>query len=172
MDTLIERFGAANLAAGVALCVGGLVLVLALRALTNAALALRARLFALGSGLALTAAGLGKPLGWDRRATAWLAGWLDTPLEQAAAIALAALVFALLIGVVLLYFWIRAMMRLAWLAFAGVCLALTAGAVVLAGEGVIAVPPWLAETGVLASLAGGLLLLLGVVRMLRVPASR
>jgi hypothetical protein len=172
MDALIERFGAGNLAAWVALLVGGLVLVLALRALTNAALALRARLFALGSGLALTAAGLGKPLGWDRQLIAWLAGWLDTPLEQAAAIALGALALALLVGLVLVYFWIRAMMRLAWLAFAGTCLAFAAGAVVLAGEGIVPVPPWLAETSVLAALAGGLLLLLGVVRMLRAPAPR
>ena len=172
MDALIERFGAANLAAGIALGVGVIVLLVALRALTNAALALRARLFALGSGLTLTAAGVGRPLGWDRRGTEWLAGWLDTPLEQAAAIALGALALALVIGLALLYLWIRAMMRLAWLAFAGACLAVTAGAVVLAGEGVVPVPPWLAETSVLAALAGGLLLLLGVVRMLRAPAPR
>lgn len=170
MGALIDELGAANVAAGAALILGVVVLALAARAMTNAALALRARLFALASGLGLTALGLGKPLGWDRRFLELLAAWLDTPLEQAAAVAAVALGLSLVIGLVLAYFWIRAMMRLAWLAFAGACLFGTAILVVLAGEGVLAVPAWLAETSVLAAIAGGLLLLLGMVRMLR-PAA-
>jgi hypothetical protein len=168
MGALIEELGPANLAAGAALLAGLVVLVLAVRAVTNAALALRARVFALGTGLGLTALGLGKPLGWDRRIPELLAGWLDTPLEQAAAVVAAVLAVA----VVLAYFWIRAMMRLMWLAFAGACLLGTALAVGLAGQGFVAVPAWLAQTSVLAAIAGGLVLLLGTVRMLRPTAAR
>ena len=137
----------------------------------RAAMSRPMRLVPLALGL-LTACGQ-----WEDRSRALevareALGCFDVALEQAAAIALGALALTLVVGLVLVYFWIRAMMRLAWLAFAGTCLAVAAGAVVLAGEGIVPVPPWLAETSVLAALAGGLLLLLGVVRMLRAPAAR
>lgn len=171
MGAVIEELGPANVAAGVVLTVGLLVLALAVRALTNAALALRARLFALGSGLGLTALGLGKPLGLDRRLLEQVSVWLDTPLEQAAAVLALVLAVAILVSLVLAWLWLRAMMRLLWLAWVGASLLGTALLVILAGEGLVPVPAWLSDTSVLVAVIAGLLLVWGLVRSLR-PAPK
>lgn len=171
MDSIPTDTLAPSLIAGTAVVLGLVVLVLAFRALTNAALALRARLFALGSGAALLGVGAGRPLGWDVALGEALAGWLDTPLEQAALIGLAALVLGLLVSLVLLYFWIRALIRMAWLAFVGLSLLAVSLTVVLAGEGILPVPDVLLDSFVLGAITGMLLVLWGVVRMLQ-QASR
>jgi hypothetical protein len=167
VDAILPDSVAPSVVAGAAILFGVVVLVLAIRALTNAAVALRARLFALGSGAALLGVGAGRPLGWDVALGEMLAGWLDTPLEQAALIGLAALVLGLLVGLVLLYFWIRALMRMAWLAFVGLTLLAVSVSVILAGEGILPVPDVLRDSFVLGAITGMLLVLWGVVRMLQ-----
>lgn len=170
MDVIPAETLAPSLIAGAAILFGVVVLALAVRALTNAAVALRARLFALGSGAALLGVGAGRPLGWDVALGEALAGWLDTPLEQAALIGLGVLVLGLSVALVLLYFWIRALMRMAWLAFVGLSLLAVSLTVVLAGEGILPVPEVLRDSFVLGAIAGMLLVLWGVVRMLRQTA--
>lgn len=167
MDAIPAETFAPSLVAGAAIVFGLVVLVLAFRALTNAAVALRARLFALGSGAALLGVGAGRPLGWDVALGEALSGWLDTPLEQAALIGLGVLVLGLLVALVLLYFWIRALMRMAWLAFVGLTLLAVSLSVILAGEGILPVPDVLRDSFVLGAITGMLLVLWGVVRMLQ-----
>lgn len=167
MDAIPLSTSTPSLLTGAAVLLGVVVLVLALRALTNAALALRARLFALGSGAALLGVGGARPLGWDVALGEALAGWLDTPVQEAALIGLGVLVLALMLALALLYLWIRALMRMAWLAFMGLSLLAVSLTVVLAAEGILPVPELLRDSFVLGAITGMLLVLWGVIRMLR-----
>lgn len=179
MDAILTEIGPVNAIAGAAIGFGVLMLILALRALTNAALLLRARLFALGSALTLLStstfyggrhpAGLDAP--WTETlfamVTEALARWMGSPVETAAVVAGLVLVGGLILWLILVYYWIRALMRMAWVAFVGLCLLALSLSVVLAAEGVLPVPDLLRDSFVLAAIVSMLLIVWGVVRLLR-----
>jgi hypothetical protein len=132
-------------------------------------------MLALGSGAALLGVGAGRPLGLDEAVpdaiTQWLARTFDTPLEQAAVVAVVVVALGMLIGLVLVYFWIRAMIRLAWMALVGLSLLAVSLAVVLAGEGILPVPDALRDGFVLTGIVAMLLVVWGIYRMLARPSA-
>lgn len=175
MDDALSAFGVDG--AGGAFAVAGvLVLLLALRAARNAAIALRARIFALATGAGLVGWGLKRPLQLDALGRDALGPWLDEPHEQvvAAVVLLGALVAV--IWLFSIYLWVRAFVRLASFALVGLAFLVLAGLLWLAHEGGLglALPPVLGIDGlVLVQLAGVALLALGALRALRpAPARR
>lgn len=174
MHAILEQIGPANALAGAAVILGLVVVALAVRAATNAALALKTRVLALGSGAALLGVGAGRPLGLDQAIpealTQWFSATFDTPLEQASVIAVGVVALGMLIGLVLVYFWIRAMIRLAWMAFVGLALLAVSLAVVRAAEGIVPVPDVLRDGFVLTGIVAMLLVVWGIYRMVTRPA--
>ena len=149
---------------------GVLVLLLALRAARNAAIALRARIFALATGVGLLGWGLKGPLHLEALVEALLGPWIDEPHERvvAAVVVLGALLAA--IWLFSIYLWVRAFVRLASFALVGLALLAIAALAWLAQEGGLgsALPPVLGLDGlVVAQVAGVALLVLGALRALR-----
>lgn len=182
MDAILAQIGALGAVALAGLVLGLVLLVVTLRALTNAALTLRARLFALGSAVTLLGVGGARPPGvgaygnWPGTLfdllTEALARWLDSPVETAAVIAVLVVAALFCLWLVFLYFWIRTLIRIAWMAFVGLCLLALSVTVILAADGVLPVPDLLRNGFVLAAIISMLLVLWGVVRMLRPSAKR
>lgn len=163
-------------ATAVAIVLAGLlVLALALRAARNAAIALRARVFAVVTGVSLVGWGLKGPLQLDALANEALGPWIDEPHEQVvlAVLVLGALVAA--IWIFSIYLWVRAFLRLASFALIGLALLALVALAWLAREGGVdlALPAVLGVDGlVLAQIAGFALVVLGAVRMLRPRAGQ
>lgn len=169
MEEALSSLGMDGAALGFA-AAGLLVLLLAVRAARNAAIALRARLFAFATGIGLLGWGLKGPLRIQALAEEAFGPWLDDPHEQVVA---ALLVLGTLLGAIWIfsiYLWVRAFIRLASFALVGLVLLSLAGLVWLAQEGGLdlALPPVLGIDGlVLAQVAGIALLVLGALRALR-----
>jgi hypothetical protein len=183
VDAILTQIGAVGAVALAGLVLGLVLLVVTLRALTNAALTLRTRLFALGSAVTLLGVGGARAPGVEGAYGAWvdtlfdllteaLARWLDSPIETAAVIAILVVAALFCLWLVLLYYWIRTLMRVAWMAFLGLCLLALSITVILAADGVLPVPDLLRNGFVLTAIVSMLLVLWGVVRMLRRPAKK
>jgi hypothetical protein len=169
VDGVLEPLGMDSTSAAFVLA-GVLVLVLALRAARNAAIAVRARIFAIGTGLGLATWGLKGPLQLEAVAEEALGPWIDEPHEQ---VVIAIVVLAVLSAVLTLfslYMWIRALIRVASFALVGLALLAVAGIAWIASEGGLGftIPPLLGIDGlVLCEIAGIALLVIGAVRALR-----
>lgn len=149
---------------------GILVLALALRAARNAAIAIRARIFAILTGLGLAGWGLKGPLQLEATVGAILRPWLDEPHEQVvAAIVVLGVLFAVL-TIFSIYVWVRAFIRLASFALIGLVLLAIAALAWVASEGGLglSIPPVLGIDGLLlVEVAGVALLCIGALRALR-----
>ena len=169
MEEALSGIGMDSTALAVAVA-GVLVLVLAIRAARNAAVALRARIFALATGIGLLGWGLKGPLQLEALALGALGPWIDEPHER---VVLAVVVLGALLAAIWLfsiYLWVRAFIRLASFALVGLALLAIAALAWLAQEGGLgaALPPVLGLDGVLvAQIAGVALLIFGAVRALR-----
>lgn len=152
---------------------GALVLILAIRAARNAAIAIRARIFAIATGLGLATWGLKGPLQLQTMVEEALGPWLDEPHEQVIAGVIVLVSVLAILTLVSIYFWIRALIRLASFAFVGLVLLAVAAIAWLAAEGGLGtvIPPIAGIDGlVLVEVAGVALLVVGAARLLRPKA--
>jgi hypothetical protein len=172
VDGVLEPLGMDTTAAAFVLA-GILVLALALRAARNAAIAIRARIFAIFTGLGLAAWGLKGPLQLQSMAESAFGPWIDDPHEQVVAAIVVLAVLSAVLTLFSIYMWIRAFIRLASFALVGLVLLAIAGIAWLASEGGLglAIPPVLGIDGlVLLEVAGVALLVIGALRALRPKA--